>query len=277
MLARSLRCLSPATAFRPPLRRLPSLRATPNSSPRFSACWTTLRSIRTSSFSRRGQAGRTADGRPFPNPRRSCTAASGRLTVVECRFPTLSKRLQLRGADLSGREFLGLRRTLALQKADLRNARLRKRRGSRSISTNPIFPCRPGGRPVHWRASASRPPSAMLSCPERCSTWPAPSTHRLFRRQPYQGQDSLRRQFNDGAESFAPVRLHLTGANVEGLTVELVEPEAERPSNRCNIALRLTPMQKAKIQIVNAPVPEITKASGGRCFIATALTVRPAP
>ena len=58
---------------------------------------------------------------------------------------------------------------------------------------------------------------------------------------------------------------------MDGLTVELVEPEAERAVESLQYLLSgLTPLQKSKIRIVNAPVPEITKTSGGRCFIATA-------
>ena len=76
------------------------------------------------------QAGikRASDGRWEASPRtpqimQRCNRHADQMWGVD--FPAMSKRLQLRGADLGGREFLGLRRTLALQKADLRNARLK--------------------------------------------------------------------------------------------------------------------------------------------------------
>jgi len=199
-----------------------------------------------------------------------CIRQADQLWSVD--FPALSKRLQLRGADLSGREFLGLRRTLALQKADLRNALLRNTSWQHiNLDKSDFSDADLAGAQfvgVQCEQTTFRNaelPGALLDLAS--TIYPID-----FSGANLAGARILfGRQFNDGAESFAPVRLHLTGANVEGLTVELVEPEAERAVESLQYLLSgLTPTQKARIQIVNAPVPEITKASGGRCFIATA-------
>jgi len=199
-----------------------------------------------------------------------CVKHADQLWAVD--FPPLSKRLQLRGADLSGKEFLGLRRTLALQKADLRRARLQETAWRQiNLDKSDFSDADLTGAQfvgVQCEQTSFRNANLTGALLDLASTiYPVD-----FSGANLAGAKILfGRQFNDSVESFAPVRLHLTGANVEGMTVEMVEPEAERAVESLQYLLSgLTPLQRARIEIVNNPAPETAKASTSRCFIATA-------